>query len=180
MGMSARESRNLTYIAEEPSFIRSMRERLQGSTARPAARPQKRKDTSENDPVLEWLGEDGRKIAPEETEEENIDSDDEVAHAQVVVLKEGKHMSREEYIAQKSADSSVQKESTRAEAEPLKSIRPKGRGQRTGLTPAPESKAVAEELAPAHKEGGTSTSRTSNPKRARREHAARLSFDPES
>lgn len=180
MGMSARESRNLTYTAEEPSFIRSMRERLQGGAARPAARPQKRKDTSENDPVLEWLGEDGRKVAPRETEEENVDSDDEVAHAQVVVLKEGKHMSREEYIAQKDADAAAQQESTKAEAEPPKSFGPKGRGRRTGLTPAPESKAIAKELAPAHKEGGTSTSKSSKPKRARREHAARLSFDPES
>ena len=179
MGMSARESRNLTYTAEEPSFIRSMRERLQGGTAHPAARPQKRKDTSENDPVLEWLGEDRRKVSPKETEEENIDSDDEIAHAQVVVLKAGKHLSREEYIAQKSAETAAQKGSTGTKEEPPKFVLPKGRGRRTGLTPAPESKAAAKEVAPVHKEGGTSTSKSSKPKRSRRENSARLSFDPE-
>lgn len=158
-----REARNLTYTAEEPSFIRNMRERMKSGAN---TQRQKRAHANEDDPVIEPLGDDGRPVA---TGHDESDSDDDIKDAQVVVLNEDKHLTREEYLDQKKEVP----EPTESRAIPAPGTLPK-RARRTGLDASPM--AAAKETIIASKKGPASTP---NAKRPRKGIPTKLSFDPD-
>jgi len=87
--LSAREARNLTYKPQVPSFLQKLHAQVHG---RPHDAPEPWDDVAPIDRKREREASDA------------VDSEDELEHAQVVVLKEGKHLSREEYVAARKSE----------------------------------------------------------------------------
>ena len=98
--LSARDKKNLRYEAEVPGFLQQLHSKVHGPKQSNSSERFHSDDTQ--DPVLAFLGEQDRKAftqaKPESsTRGDGYRSDDDLADAQIVVMKEGKHLSREEY-----------------------------------------------------------------------------------
>ncbi|WFD19305.1 hypothetical protein MCAP1_001530 [Malassezia caprae] len=98
--LSAREKKNLTYTQETPSFLRQLHAQVRGTHFEDTSERQRGGDT--DDPLLDWMAPGARRAKDGgDREREEYHSDDDLAHAQVVVLKEGKHLSKEDYDREK-------------------------------------------------------------------------------
>lgn len=98
--LSARDAKNLQYTPQLPSFLQQLHAEVHGSRA---SRTPQHEEGDEADPVLAFLGETGGAAPKHEPAPrgDGYDSDDDLAHAQVVVLKEGKHLSKDEYLSER-------------------------------------------------------------------------------
>lgn len=104
-GLSAREAKNLSYTSEVPSFLQNLHAQVHGS--RHNAARARHHDEDDEDPVMAFLGANSENQTKRPSSEaaprgDGYDSDNDLEHAQVVVLKEGKHLSKEEYMDQRT------------------------------------------------------------------------------
>lgn len=99
-------SRSLEYRAPEtPAFLKALQ--AQVSTSRYTSNSHR----DELDDLVTSSSTSGRRKADQPgEEEEGLDSDDEINGAQVVVLKEGKHVSRDEAVRLKQQQQETRKE----------------------------------------------------------------------
>ncbi|WFD05977.1 hypothetical protein MVES1_001315 [Malassezia vespertilionis] len=95
--LSRRDAKNLSYQASVPSFLQGLHSQVHG-TQRDALREKKR--ASLDNDLLESADTFSGGAQKRTRDEDAHSSDEDMAHAQIVVLKEGKHLSREEYLAQ--------------------------------------------------------------------------------
>lgn len=98
--LSAREKNSLTYTQETPSFLRQLHAQVRGTHFEDTSQHRRGGDT--DDPLLDWMAPGARRADDSgDREREEYHSDDDLAHAQVVVLKEGKHLTKEDYDREK-------------------------------------------------------------------------------
>lgn len=101
--LSARDKKGLTYTQETPSFLRRLHAQVRGTHFEDTARRERTRGNDTDDPLLEWMAPDARRADQGRSRErDEYHSDDDLAHAQVVVLKEGKHLTKEDYNRERS------------------------------------------------------------------------------
>ncbi|WFD30072.1 hypothetical protein MSPP1_001086 [Malassezia sp. CBS 17886] len=93
--LTAREKRSLTYESQIPPFLRTLHAQLGVGGGR--ERQWHPVGGADGDTAADAV--EGREERKDEGEGED---EDDLAHAQVVVLNEGKHLTRDEYLAQKN------------------------------------------------------------------------------
>ncbi|WFD41665.1 hypothetical protein MPSI1_000297 [Malassezia psittaci] len=150
-GLSARDKKNLRYEAEVPGFLQQLHSHVH-ATKQSNSSKRFHKDDSQ-DPVLAFLGEHDRETntqaRPESSSRgDGYRSDDDLADAQIVVMKEGKHLSREEY---RDATNSQRKEVYPKEtvAEPISTIAARHKSARK---PTSKTLAQAKNLIDVHRD----------------------------
>lgn len=133
-GLSKREAKGLSYKAEVPAFLQQLHAQVHGR-ARPAVEPRVHDEDGE-DPVLAFLGatpagEDRGKSGPVRDATprgDGYDSDNDLEHAQIVVLKEGKHLTKEDYLQETTkrpaAQSAAEQVAEPGAMQPKKMIKP--------------------------------------------------------
>ncbi|KAL4401106.1 hypothetical protein ACI68E_002435 [Malassezia pachydermatis] len=107
--MSAREARGLRYESETPKFLQQLHAQVHG-TRFEAERSRPPSKADETDPVLSWLDPTGAATSSSSRASQSggntvdaYDSDNDLDYAQIVVLKEGKHLTEEQYQQTKQA-----------------------------------------------------------------------------
>ncbi|WFD22911.1 hypothetical protein MEQU1_001590 [Malassezia equina] len=106
--LSAREKKSLTYTQETPSFLRQLHAQVRGTHFEDTSERERKQGADVEDPLLDWMAPGAKRTGDRaDRERDEYDSDDDLAHAQVVVLKEGKHLTKEDYDRMKSQDAST-------------------------------------------------------------------------
>lgn len=97
--LMSREAKNLSYKAEVPSFLQQLHSQVYGSHSI-ASCARYHEEDKDQDPVLTSLGRSGDKAKADQhtpaPSGNGYDNDNDLEHAQVVVVKEGKHLTKEE------------------------------------------------------------------------------------
>lgn len=181
-GLSKREAKGLSYKAEVPAFLQQLHAQVHGR-AKPVGEPRVHDDDGE-DPVLAFLGatptgEERGKPRPERDTAprgDGYDSDNDLEHAQIVVLKEGKHLTKEDYL-QETAKRPVAQSAAEQVAEPG-AMQPK-KSDKAGQ-PRKQAMGSAKELIHAHRTRKRSQDQDKPAERRRRKNlkpGVGLSFD---
>lgn len=114
--LSAREKKSLTYTQEMPSFLRQLHAQVRGTHFEDTSERECKQGADAEDPLLDWMAPEAKRMEGRaDRERDEYDSDDDLALAQVVVLKEGKHLTKEDYDRMKSQEASA---STSADPSP--------------------------------------------------------------
>lgn len=115
---AGRNSQPLQYTAQVPAFLQRLHSQVHGTQFVDRTQTQQ-SDDNELDPVMAWLdGEAGsqpskpvRQARSTDTAEDDpYDSEHDADHAQIVVLKKGKHLTPEEYAQAKGKEPALTNE----------------------------------------------------------------------
>ncbi|WFD27021.1 hypothetical protein MNAN1_002015 [Malassezia nana] len=102
--LSAQEKKSLRYTQETPSFLRQLHAQVRGTYFEETSERERKRNADTDDPLLDWVAPGAK--PKQEREQEDYHSDDDLAHAQIVVLKEGKHLSQDDYRREREKTSS--------------------------------------------------------------------------